>query len=40
VVGIEIKSPSDFEPLIARMKRHNFYGNYLNEKPDLFQFLV
>ena len=40
VVGIEIKSPSDFEPLIAKMKRHNFYGNYLNEKPDLFQFLV
>ena len=40
VVGIEIKSPEDLEPLIAKMKRHNFYGNYLNEKPELFQFLV
>ncbi len=40
VVGIEIKAPKDLEPLIAKMKQHNFYGNYLNEKPELFQFLV
>ena len=40
VVGIELKSPDDLEPLIANIKRHNFYGDYLNEKPDLFQFLV
>jgi threonine dehydratase len=40
VVGIELKFPEDLEPLIARMKQHKFYGDYLNDKPDLFQFLV
>lgn len=40
VVGLELKSSNDLEPLIARMKRNNFYGDYLNDKPDLFQFLV
>ena len=40
VVGLELKSSKDLDPLIARMKRHNFYGDYLNDKPDLFQFLV
>ena len=40
VVGLELKSPSDLEPLITKMKLHNFYGDYLNNKPDLFQFLV
>ncbi len=40
VVGIQLKSAADLEPLIARMKEHNFYGDYLNNKPELFQFLV
>ena len=40
VVGIEIKSEADFSPLIERMKAKGFYGDYLNEKPDLFQYLV
>lgn len=40
VVGIQLKSSTDLEPLIAKMKHHNFYGDYLNDKPDLFQFLV
>ena len=40
VVGIELKSQNDLEPLIAKMKEDNFYGDYLNEKPELFQFLV
>lgn len=40
VVGIELKSQDDLEPLITKMKLHNFYGDYLNNKPDLFQFLV
>ena len=40
VVGIELKSESDLAPLIERMKAHNFYGDYLNNKPDLFQFLI
>lgn len=40
VVGLELKSPADLEPLITKMKLNNFYGDYLNNKPDLFQFLV
>jgi len=40
VVGIELKSPDDLSPLIAKMKELNFYGDYLNDKPELFQFLV
>jgi threonine dehydratase len=40
VVGLQLKSPDDLEPLIMKMKLHNFYGDYLNDKPDLFQFLV
>ena len=40
VVGLELRSPNDLEPLITKMKLHNFYGDYLNDKPDLFQFLV
>ncbi|MBL7558418.1 threonine ammonia-lyase IlvA [Olleya sp. YSTF-M6] len=40
VVGLELKSPQDLEPLITKMKLHNFFGDYLNDKPDLFQFLV
>ncbi len=40
VVGIELKSPKDLAPLIQRMKDNNFYGDYLNDKEDLFQFLV
>ena len=40
VVGVELKSPYDLEPLITKMKLHSFYGDYLNNKPDLFQFLV
>jgi len=40
IVGIELKSPEDLQPLIQRMKANNFYGDYLNDKPDLFQYLV
>ncbi len=40
VVGLELKSPEDLDPLITKMKLHNFFGDYLNDKPDLFQFLV
>ncbi len=40
VVGIELKSPEDLTPLIQRMKANNFYGDYLNDKPDLFAYLV
>ncbi|UZH55588.1 threonine ammonia-lyase IlvA [Salinimicrobium tongyeongense] len=40
VVGIELKDAADFDPLVRRMKDYNFYGQYLNNSPDLFQFLV
>ena len=40
VVGIELKDPKDFEPLVKRMKQKNFYSEYLNDKPNLFQFLI
>ncbi len=40
VVGIELKSAEDLAPLIQRMKINNFFGDYLNDKPDLFQYLV
>jgi threonine dehydratase len=40
VVGIEINDPADFKPLVHRMKANNFYGEYLNDKPNLFQYLV
>lgn len=40
VIGIELKDSKDFQPLVDRMKAHNFFGEYLNNKPDLFQFLT
>lgn len=40
LVGIELKSREDFEPLITRMKQRNFFGEYLNEKPDLFSYMI
>ncbi|WP_420575146.1 threonine ammonia-lyase IlvA [Kordia sp.] len=40
VVGLELKNAGDLETLITKMKLRNFYGDYLNDKPDLFQFLV
>ncbi|WP_308990768.1 threonine ammonia-lyase IlvA [Mariniflexile litorale] len=40
VVGIELKYPADLESLIARMKQRKFYGDYLNDQPNLFQFLI
>lgn len=40
IVGIELKSPADLDQLIQRMKANNFFGDYLNDKPDLFQYLV
>ena len=40
VVGIELKHRDDFEPLIQRMQEQNIVFEYLNDQPDLFQFLV
>ncbi|MGB5944087.1 MAG: threonine ammonia-lyase IlvA [Leeuwenhoekiella sp.] len=40
VVGLELKNPENLQPLIDRMKVRNFYGDYINNKPDLFEFLI
>lgn len=40
VVGIELKRRQNFQPLIKRMKELGFYGEYLNDSPQLFQFLI
>ncbi|UMB62226.1 threonine ammonia-lyase IlvA [Lutibacter sp. A80] len=40
VVGIELKSKSDFKPLMERMEQKGFLSEYLNENQQLFQFLV
>lgn len=40
VVGILLKNSEDLEPLVQRMKRRGFFGEYLNDKPDLFQYLI
>ncbi|WP_440066313.1 threonine ammonia-lyase IlvA [Tenacibaculum discolor] len=40
VVGIELEKKEDLQPLIRRMKERSFYGEYLNDKPNLFEFLV
>ena len=40
LVGIELKRKSDFDPLVQRMKKLGFYGDYLNDKPQVFQLLV
>lgn len=40
IVGIELKNKKDFEPLMTKMKSLNFYGEYLNDKPHLFEYIV
>jgi len=40
VIGIELKSPDDFHGLIERMEKNGIVYEYLNDRPDLFQFLV
>lgn len=40
VVGIELKLKEDFEPLVERMEQKGFLGEYLNDNPELFQFLI
>lgn len=40
VVGIELKDKNDFEPLKRRMIEKGFFGDYLNNKPELFGLLI
>lgn len=40
VVGIEIKNKKDLKPLMERLKERQFFGEYLNDKPDLLNILL
>ncbi|MEM9326001.1 MAG: threonine ammonia-lyase IlvA [Bacteroidota bacterium] len=40
LIGIELKDSVDFEPLLDRMKARNFFHEYLNNRPDLLNYLV
>jgi threonine dehydratase len=40
VVGVELRQREDLDPLIRRMKEMGFYGEYLNDRPDLLRYLV
>lgn len=40
LVGIELKNKDDFEPLLERMDRTRITYEYINDRQDLFQFLV
>jgi threonine dehydratase len=40
IVGIELHNKEDFEPLYQRLKSSNMLQEYLNDKPDLFEFLI
>jgi threonine dehydratase len=40
VVGIELKGPEALAPLMDRMKSLGFFGEYLNDRPDLMRYLV
>jgi len=40
VIGIELKTPDDYDPLIERMNTHQIHYEYLNENDDLFEYLV
>ena len=40
VVGIKLKHEKDLKPLIKRMKKHNFYSDYINNNESLFNFLT
>ncbi len=40
LIGVEIEKKEDFEPLIERMQAHKVKFTYINDNPDLFEFLI
>ncbi len=40
LIGVELQDRNDFEPLIKRMEEHGFIYDYINDNPNLFQFLI
>jgi threonine dehydratase len=39
IVGIEVRSPGDFAPLLRRMDEQRIVYEYLNDKPDLLRLI-
>ena len=39
IVGIEVRAPEDFTPLLARMDEQHIVYEYLNDKPDLLRLI-
>jgi len=40
IVGIELKFSKDFDDLIKKMKENGFFGEYLNDKPEILSFII
>ncbi|MCU4174725.1 threonine ammonia-lyase [Carboxylicivirga sp. N1Y90] len=40
LIGVELQKKEDFDGLIERMEANGFVVEYLNERPDLFQYLI
>ena len=40
LIGIEIQNRNDLDALLAKMKKKGIVFEYLNDKPDLLQYLV
>lgn len=40
IVGIELKFSKDFDDLIKKMKENGFFGEYLNDNPEILSFII
>jgi threonine dehydratase len=40
VVGLELQAKNDFDELLQRMNKYGIVYEYLNERPDLFHFII
>ena len=40
LIGIELQDKDDFQGLVKRMNENGFLAEYVNDRPDLFQFLI
>ena len=40
LIGLELQHKEDFGAVQKRMEEYGFIAEYLNEKPDLFQYLI
>ena len=40
IIGIEVSCKENFDALVRRMEEHGIIYEYLNDKKDLFEFLI